>query len=109
MRRGTHQDHEDHRRHLTRIAWLNGAFVADRDREARILADKVLAARQEELLQIALKERDEARRLFCEIRAKHIEYPTAQQAARFEGWDCYDKHDNAMDRLAKLDEEMGLT
>ncbi len=112
MRRGTHQDHEDHRRHLTRVAWLNGFDVAERDREARILADKALAARQEELLQIALNERDEARRLFCEIRARYIEYPTAQQAARFEGWDCFDtkaKHDDAMDRLAKLEEEMGLT
>jgi uncharacterized coiled-coil DUF342 family protein len=52
------------------------------------------------------KERDEARREICARTA----YPdrTPQMEAKMRGWNCYEAQEQAMNRLAQLDEELGL-
>jgi hypothetical protein len=54
----------------------------------------------------ALRERDEARREICARTA----YPdrTPQMEAKMRGWNCYEAQEQAMNRLAQLDEELGL-
>ena len=62
----------------------------------------------------AINERDEARREVCRDEAyRPSPSPpcTANQVANRRGWDCfkdYEKINQSLDRLAKLDEELGL-
>jgi len=57
-------------------------------------------------LDIVCRERDEARREICARTA----YPdrTPQMEAKMRGWNCYEAQEQAMNRLAQLDEELGL-
>ena len=60
------------------------------------------------------RERDEARREVCRdeaFRPSPSPPCTANQVADRRGWDCfrdYDKANEALDRLAELDQELGL-
>ena len=70
MRPVNGQDHESHVRDMTRIAWLNGAFGA---------ADEIKRLRAE---------RDEARRMWCELMAANTA-AHREQVANLHGWDCF--------------------
>jgi len=60
---------------------------------------------QDEMVKHYVQERDEARRLVCEMQAAK-EQGTPEGWAREWGWDCF--RESPLDRLAKMDEENGL-
>jgi len=64
-----------------------------------------------ETIQRLTKERDEARREVCEW-VEMDGATNAKEEAELRGWDCFEQpktnEQKAMDRLAQLDEEMGL-
>ncbi len=107
MRPKCGQDHESHVRDMTRIAWLNGAFVAA-DEIERLRAELSDAWRKSSQALVELSsnlcatsarererivaERDEARREVCSLTAnwKHERF----DVAKTRGWDCYKENTN---------------
>jgi hypothetical protein len=65
--------------------------------------------RTEALLREAKRERDAARREVCELSMGEAA-DKLHTYAKVRGWDCYEtkEREDAMDRLAQLDEELGL-
>jgi len=63
-------------------------------------------------LREAKRERDEARREVCQLRSTSYPHDMKEvyEIADSRGWDCYKtkEREDAMDRLAQLDEELGL-
>ena len=92
---------------------VNLNIVADHiERTHKLLVEQTHKAVEAAFnLRQAKRERDEARIEVCMNEANHL--PTMadphREAAR-RGWDCFEKREReqAMDRLAKLDEELGL-
>lgn len=41
----------------------------------------------------ALRERDEARRMYCNVMTDHCEEHEARQIAQEQGWDCFPQED----------------
>ena len=88
-------------------------FVGDNDHGDTFPPSEVLF---KEVLELR-KQRDEARRELCMVmggkggRSSHIS-PDAIDYAKSRGWDCfrdYDKANEALDKLSKLDQELGLS
>jgi hypothetical protein len=80
-------------------------FVGDNDHGDTLPPSEVLF---KEVLELR-KQRDEARRMVC--RALYTDKEMQRNHARLCGWDCfrdYDKANEALDRLAELDQELGL-
>ena len=87
-------------------------FVGDNDHGDTFPPSEVLF---KEVLDLR-KRLDEARREICMVmggkggRSSHIS-PDAIDYAKSRGWDCfrdYDKANEALDRLAELDQELGI-
>jgi hypothetical protein len=52
------------------------------------------------------EERDKARRMYCEI--DNCTRGESLIIAEDQGWDCFKENTQAMNNIAKLDEELGL-
>ena len=80
-------------------------FVGDNDHGDTLPPSEVLF---KEVLELR-KQRDEARRMVCVT--LYTDEEMQRNHARLCGWDCfrdYDKANEALDRLAELDQELGL-
>jgi hypothetical protein len=80
-------------------------FVGDNDHGDTLPPSEVLF---KEVLELR-KQRDEARRMVCIT--LYTDKEMQRNHAHLCGWDCfkdYEKASDALDRLAKLDEELGL-
>ena len=91
---------------------MSDVFVGDNDHGDRVPSAEVLL----QMIDKLRKERDHARRLYCE-QARYSSFHasprwTAEEVAQKFGWDCFEpKHKKAreaLDRLVELDQELGL-
>ena len=87
---------------------MSDVFVGDNDHGDRVPSSEVLL----QMIKQLRAERDEARRQLCSWEAdrSRIVESSIDVANRY-GWDCFkqlDKGQAALDKLALLDEELGL-
>jgi len=107
MRPVNGQDHEEHVRDMTRIAWLNGAFGAA-DEIERLRAERDEARQERDAVKGYLEaaddvrircvaairaERDAARREVCNLLWQKWSV-TETQVAEQRGWDCFKEDTN---------------
>jgi uncharacterized small protein (DUF1192 family) len=104
MRPVNGQDHEEHVRDMTRIAWLNGAFgAADEIERLRTQLEmwqdgNIMAESHRDEIERLTAERDEARRMCCEQAAMdesgYVKHGDMLHFAESRGWDCFQQEDN---------------
>jgi hypothetical protein len=99
------------------VPWLDHMGIMGVCADNKALREDLMAALEshdEMRLEIAQlrKERDEARQEYCEYRYPMVSTGEDHEATeRKRGWDCsncYKENTQAMNKIAKLDEELGL-
>ena len=88
---------------------MSDVFVGDNDHGDRVPSSEVLL----QMIKQLRVERDEARREVCGMNESGLRMNESdkQREAKRRGWDCFkqlDKGQAALDKLALLDEELGL-